>query len=113
MQFLNIEINGHGISDDFFVLYVTNHEHATDFARSDYEKTDFAGCEEYEFAVQQLKDDFEWGVSIAMDADYPTQTIINGDLCQRLIQAGLKNKVCFYQRIDNRDAEQSIWLTSE
>ena len=51
VQFLNIEINGHGISDDFFVLHVTNHEHATDFARSDYEKTDFAGCEEYEFAV--------------------------------------------------------------
>ena len=113
VQFLDITINGHGVSDDFFALHVTNHEHATDFARSVYEKTGFDGCEEYEFDVQQLKDAFDWDVSIAMDADYPTQTIVSGDLCRRLMQVGLKNTVRFYHRIDNRDAEQSIWLASE
>ena len=53
VQFLDIAINGHGVSDDFFALHATNHEHTTDFAHSVYEKTGFDGCEEYEFDVQQ------------------------------------------------------------
>ena len=28
------------------------------------------------------------------------------------MQAGLKNTVRFYHRIDNRDAEQSVWLVN-
>lgn len=95
VQFLDIAINGHGVSDDFFALHVSNHEHATDFARSVYEKTGFDGCEEYEFDVQQLKDAFDWDVSIAADADYPTQTIVSGDLCRRLMQVGLKTPSAF------------------
>lgn len=110
VQFIEVEIEKIGKLDNFYCLHIINYESVTDFDNSIYELEGWEN-DEYEFELQTLKKQFDWDLSIAKDKEVPGQIIINEDLKNRFINAGIKN-IYFYSKIDSFNDDNSEFIKS-
>lgn len=108
VQFFPVNIKHHGILDGFYVAHITNHENTTDLHNSVYEKDEWDD-EEYQFAIQTFKENFDWDISIAKSKEKFAQIVVNGNLKDRLISAGIKDLI-FYNKIDYINDESSEFI---
>ena len=80
-----------------------------DLNNSIYEKDEWDDEEEYQFSIQKFKESFDWDVSIAKSKEKFAQIVVNDNLKDRLISAGVRDLI-FYTKIDYINDENSEFV---
>lgn len=109
VQFFPVNIKNQKVLDGFYVVHITNHENTTDLNNSIYKKDEWDDEEEYQFSIQKFKESFDWDVSIAKSKEKFAQIVVNDNLKDRLISAGVRDLI-FYTKIDYINDENSEFV---